>query len=94
MKTKPLFITLVPMVVVAVMLASCDTLAVRDLPGLCFKKKEKLSSANAVYQIDQKRTGTRLKGKLVYGHGDADVEISGFDGAYEEVECPKLVETK
>lgn len=82
------------LLLITIFLNSCDHLAVRDEPGLCFGKKNNSDGSDAVYFIDQRAKDIATKGRLIAGEGKKEIIISGFDGAYREVPCPAVLKAK
>lgn len=78
---------------VGILISSCDMLAVKDEPGLCFQKKHD-GSDDGIYLIDQSTKDIAIQGRLVSGNGKEEVIISGFDGTFKEVSCPAELKTK
>lgn len=77
--------------VILLVLTACDTLSIRNVEGVCFKKKDRFKNKqdrDAIYSVIRSTESMVMKGRLVSGIGESELRFSPFTGLYEEVACP------
>lgn len=82
---------LIKILVISLILTACDTLSIRNVEGVCFKKKDRFKSKHdrdAIYSVIRSTESMVMKGRIVSGIGEPELKFSPFTGLYEEVACP------